>query len=127
MITMKLMISKNHEMKLIEVTYRTLSGTKTILKIPGRKSSQWIIYQDDEPKYYVDLYDLSIEANAMMNSLVLCTKSRMKDVLKRLNKRNNINLSTRKFSSLGFHKQKDSKVVKIDLQPLPEEWLAYSL
>lgn len=124
---MKLMISKNHEMKLIEVTYRTLSGTKTILKIPGRKSSQWIIYQDDEPKYYVDLYDLSIEANAMMNSLVLCTKSRMKDVLKRLNKRNNINLSTRKFSSLGFHKQKDSKVVKIDLQPLPEEWLAYSL
>jgi hypothetical protein len=120
-------VKNNQDMKLIEVTYRTFSGNKKILKIPGRKSSQWIIYQDNEPKYFVDLYDLSIEANAMMNSLVLCTKSRMKDVLKLINKRNNINLSTRKFSSLGFHKQKDSKVVNIDLQPLPEEWLAYSL
>ena len=124
---MKLMISKNHEMKLIEVTYRTLSGNKKILKIPRRKPSQWIIYQDNEPKFYVDLYDLSIEANAMMNSLVLCAKNTMQDVLKLINQKNNINLSTRKFSSLGFHKLKDSKVVNIQLEPLPEEWLAYSL
>ena len=114
-------------MKLIEVTYKTLSGTKKILKIPGRKSTQWIIYQDNEPKYYVDLFDLSIESNAMMNSLVLCTKSKMKDVLTLINKKNNINLSTRNFSSLGFQKTRDSKVVNINLKPLPEEWLDYSL
>lgn len=127
MITKNLIELKNHEMKLIEVTYRTLSGTKKILKIPRRKPSQWIIYQDNEPKFYVDLYDLSIEANAMMNSLVLCAKSTMKDVLKLINQKNNINLSTRKVSRLGFQKLKDSKVVNIKLEPLPEKWLAYSL
>ena len=51
----------------------------------------------------------------------------MRDVLTLINKKNNINLSTRNFSSLGFHKTRDSKIVNIDLKPLPEEWLDYSL
>lgn len=115
-------------MKLIEITYSTLTGTKKVLKIPKRKATQWIIYQDNEPKYYVDLYDLSKESNSMMNSLVLCAKRSMQDVLKLISKKNNVNLSTYKFSRLSsFHKKKDSKVVNINLEPLPEEWLAYSL
>ncbi|MBU3011179.1 hypothetical protein KO506_07175 [Polaribacter vadi] len=114
-------------MKLIEITYRTLSGTKKVLKIPKRKSSQWIIYQDNKPKYYVDLYDLSNESNSMMNSLVLCAKRSMNEVLKMINKKHNINLSTKNFSSLAFAKKKESKVININLELLPEEWLDYSL
>jgi hypothetical protein len=114
-------------MKLIETSYRTFSGTKKVVEIPRRKPTQFIIYQDNIPKFYVDLYDLSIEANAMMNSLVLCARRPMKVVLEALNKRNNINLSVTKFSKLDFKKKKESREIELDLISLPEEWLAYSL
>lgn len=117
----------NYSMKLVETTYRTLTGTTKVLRIPKRKPTQWIIYQDNEPKFYVDLYDLSKEFNSMMNSLVLCAKRSMQDVLKLINKKNNINLSTSQFSTLKFQKKKDSIVVDIKLETLPEKWLAYSL
>lgn len=115
------------KMELLENTYRTFSGTKMVLEIPKRKSTQWVVYQDNQPKFFVDLYDLSIESNAMMNSLVLCAKKSMRDVLKLINKRNNINLSIIKISKLGISKKLKSVPKNIDLQPLPEEWLAYSL
>lgn len=114
-------------MEIIETTYRTFSGIKKIAELPRRKSSQYIIYQDNEPKYYVDLYDLSIESNAMMNSLVLCAKRTMRDVLQKINKRNNINLSIPIISKIGISRKLKSERKNIDLEPLPEEWLDYSL
>ena len=90
MIAANLSLFKNHKMEIIEITYRTFSGVKKIVQVPRRKSSQYVIYQDNQPKFYVDLYDLSIESNAMMNSLVLCAKKSMREVLKSINKRNNI-------------------------------------
>ena len=50
-------------------TYKTLEGVKEIVSttIP----TQWVVYQKNKPKYFVDLYDLNIESNAMMNSLVM--------------------------------------------------------
>ena len=114
-------------MKLIETTYRTFSGTKKVLEIPERKSTQYIINENDIPKFYVDLYDLSIESNAMMNSLVLCAKKSIRDVLEKINKRNNIRLSIVKISKLGIKKKLTSKPTQMNLEPLPEEWLDYSL
>lgn len=124
MIATKLMFIKEDEMKLIETTYRTFSGTKTVLEIPKRKPTQWIINQDNQPKFYVDL---SIESNAMMNSLVLCAKKSIRDVLKAINKKNNINLSITKVSKLGIKKKLKSVPKIINLEPLPEKWLSYSL
>ncbi|WP_223443975.1 hypothetical protein [Polaribacter litorisediminis] len=120
-------IENKNMMELIETTYRTLSGTKKCIEIPSRKPTQFIIMQDKKPKFYVDLFDLSIESNAMMNSLVLCAKKPMKVVLAAINKRNNINLSISKISTLVFKKKKKSKKIVIALKPLPEEWLDYSL
>lgn len=114
-------------MKLIETTYITFSSIKKVIEVPKGKPTQYIINQDDKPTFYVDLYDLSIEANAMMNSLVLCAKKPMKEVLKALNKKNNIHLSITKISKLSFKKKKTSKEIELNLKPLPEEWLAYSL
>ena len=114
-------------MKLLKTTYRTFSGTKKVLEIPNRKPTEFIIYLDDTPKYYVDLYDLTIESNAMMNSLVLCAKRTMAETLKLISKKNNINLSIIKISKLGIQKKKKSKDIEVDLEPLPEKWLAYSL
>jgi hypothetical protein len=127
MIAMNLMLQKEEKMKLIETTYRTFSGTKTVIEIAKRKPTQWIINENDQPKFYVDLYDLSIESNAMMNSLVLCAKKSIRDVLEAINQKNNINLSITKVSKLGIKKKLKSVPKSINLEPLPEKWLSYSL
>ena len=127
MVTTSLILLKEYKMEIIETTYRTFSGIKIIVEVPRRKKSQYIVYQDNKPKFFVDLYDLSIESNAMMNSLVLCAKKTMREVLEKISKRNNVNLSIPIISKLGISKKLKSEPKKIHLEPLPEEWLDYSL
>ena len=114
-------------MTFLTTTYKTLSGTKEIVEIQNKKSTQWIIYKDNKPTYFVDFYDLEKESNAMMNSLVLCEKRSIQEALVLINKRNNINLSVPKITRLGYKKVIKSEVIELNLEPLPEEWLAYSL
>jgi len=114
-------------MNLIKSTYRTFSGIREIIEVPKSKGTKWVIYQDDKPTFFVDLYDLSIESNSMMNSLVLCARRTIEDVLKLVNERNNINLSIPKISSLLFKIKLKSEIIEIDLVALPDKWLAYSL
>jgi hypothetical protein len=110
----------------LETTYRTLSGTKKMIEVRRKKSTQWVIYRDNNPAYFVDLFDLQIESNAMMNSLVLCAKRSMKETLKLINKKNNINLSVPKISCLNLKKKIKSELIELDLKPLPEFFLSYS-
>ncbi|PWG05802.1 hypothetical protein [Polaribacter aquimarinus] len=114
-------------MTFLATTYRTLSGTKEIIEIPNKKETEWVIYENGKPKYYTDFYDLEIESNAMMNSLVLCTKRSLDEVLELINKKNDIKLSVPKISRLGFKKKIKSVEKELDLEPIPEKWLAYSL
>ena len=113
-------------MNIIKSTYRTFSGIREIIEVPKNNGAKWVIYQDDKPTFFVDLFDLSIESNSMMNSLVLCAKINIEDVLKLVNKRNNINLSIPKISSLLFKIKLKSEIMELHLEPIPEEWLSYS-
>ena len=114
-------------MVFLETTYKTLTGSKKIIEIPGNKNTQWVVYQDNQPKYFVDFYDLEKESNAMMNSLVLCTQRTLSEVLELINKRNNIYLSIPKIARIGFRKKIKSTLKNLDLKPIPKEWLSYSL
>jgi hypothetical protein len=114
-------------MILLETTYRTFSGTKKIIEVRHKKPTQWIIYKDDNPSYFVDFYDLEKESNCMMNSLVLRANRSIKEVLELINKKNSINLSVPKISRLGFKKKIKSELIELELEPIPEDWLAYSL
>jgi hypothetical protein len=114
-------------MQLEYSTYRTLSGVKEVLEIPRKKPTQWIIYLDNQPKFFVDFFDLENESNAMMNSLVLCAKRDIRDVLQVIGKRNNVKLSIPSISRIGIKKKLNSISKNITLDPLPEEWLSYSL
>ncbi|ARV06954.1 hypothetical protein BTO04_09775 [Polaribacter sp. SA4-10] len=111
----------------LKTTYRTLSGTKEVIEIPKKTFTQWIIYQDNKPKFYVDFYDLEKESNSMMNSLVLCTNRTIEEALILINKKNNINLSVPKISKLGLKMKLKSEFIELDLQPIPLKWLGYSL
>lgn len=114
-------------MKVEISTYRTFSGTKEIVEVLEKKKTQWVIYEGNTPKYFVDFFDLETESNAMMNSLVLCGKRSLDEVLELINKKNNKNLSVPIITKLGIKKKLKSEIIELHLEPLPEEWLSYSL
>lgn len=114
-------------MKLLKNTYKTIGGHVDIIEKSENSNTQFVIYQNKKPRYFVDLYDLSIESNAMMNSLVLCAKRSMAETLLLINKKNDVNLTLLKPSHFWFKKKIKSEEIYLELEPLPEKWLAYSL
>lgn len=102
-------------------TYKTLNGTKQILELKRRKSTEAIVYKDNSPSFFVDCFDLQTESNVKMNSLVLCQQRKLDEVIKEIGEKNNVNLSVQKAPLLSI--KKDAEYTDMDLPPLPESWL----
>jgi hypothetical protein len=101
-------------------TYRTLTGTKEILEIPKKKSGQWIIYQNEEPTFFVDCFDFKEESNLIMNNLILSERKSIEEVIKKIRKKNKVKLSLPKTPLFEFEVKSETKELK--LQTLPEDW-----
>ncbi|WP_442265211.1 hypothetical protein ACSIGC_12815 [Tenacibaculum sp. ZS6-P6] len=102
-------------------TYKTLTGKKEILETKQQKNTQAIVYQNDKPSFWVDCFDLKTESNVQMNYLVLCQKRSMKEVIKEIAKKNNVNITIQEAPL--FSVKSDSIDTEIQLPPLPLEWL----
>ncbi|WP_299617736.1 hypothetical protein [uncultured Tenacibaculum sp.] len=102
-------------------TYKTLTGKKEILETGKQKNTQAIVYKDDKPSFWVDCFDLKTESNVQMNYLVLCQKRSMKEVIKEIGKKNNVNISIQEAPL--FAVKSISVDTDIQLPPLPLDWL----
>jgi len=112
-------------MKYKLTTYKTISGTKEIIELLEKTNSKWIVYRNNVPAYLVDIFDLKTESNVIMNSLVLSARKSIDDVLKRISNKNGVTLSVSKTPKLSY--KLESKIVDLNLDPLPESWISYSL
>ncbi|CAM1340112.1 hypothetical protein [Tenacibaculum amylolyticum] len=102
-------------------TYKTLTGKKQILETKTKKSTEAIVYQDDQPAYLVDCFDLQTESNVQMNYLVLCQQRSMRDVINEIAEKNNVNLSLKE--APAFSIKKTSVDQELELPPLPVDWV----
>ena len=107
-------------MKYKLTTYRTLTGTKEVLEIQKKKSGQWIIYQNDEPTYFVDCFDFKQESNLIMNNLILSERKSIDKVIKDIRKKKNVKISLPKAPI--FEIEVKSEIKELELAPLPEDW-----
>lgn len=108
-------------MKYKLTTYKTLTGTKEILEIPKKKSGQWIIYQNDEPTYFVDCFDFKKESNLIMNNLILSERKSIEEIIKKIKKKTRVNISIPKRPI--FEIEVKSEIKELELEPLPEDWV----
>jgi len=108
-------------MKYKVTTYRTLTGTKDIVELPKKKSTQWIIYQNNKPVYHVDCFDLKKESNLLINNLILSEQKTIEEVIRKIKKNRKVNLSIPKAPLFEIALKSETK--ELILQPLPEEWL----
>lgn len=102
-------------------TYKTLTGTKTLLEAPKKDSGQWIIYENNEPTYFVDCLDIIGESNLLMNDILLNERKSIDDVINDIIKNENVKLSLAKPPIFEIKVKSEEK--DLELQPLPEEWI----
>ncbi|MFY7671227.1 hypothetical protein ACOSP6_09115 [Tenacibaculum sp. MEBiC06402] len=102
-------------------TYKTLTGEKQILETKNQKSTEAVIYENNQPAYLVDCFDLQTESNVQMNYLVLCQQRSMKNVIEEIGEKNNVDLSVKEAPFFAIKKSSEDKDIK--LPPLPLEWV----
>ena len=102
-------------------TYKTLTGEKQILETNSQKSTEAVIYENNQPAYLVDCFDLQTESNVQMNYLVLCQQRSMKNVIEEIGEKNNVNLTVKQAPLFSI--KKSSEVKDMELPPLPLEWV----
>jgi hypothetical protein len=112
-------------MKCKVTTFKTITGAKTLVELKKKKQTQWIIYQDNKPRFFIDIFDLKTESNVIMNSLIFAAKKTIHEILHVINKNNDVNLSTPKTPFFAYIVNLEYK--DFYLEHLPEEWLSYSL
>lgn len=108
-------------MKLKSTKYKTLTGFKEVVELPTNKYGKFIVYQNREPKFFVDCFDFKTESNLVLNSLLLSQGKTVNEVLRKINKDTKANLSIEKRPFLVI--DATSEIKDFQLEPLPLEWL----
>lgn len=103
------------------ITYKTLLGKKKIARYEEKTSGKWIIYEDKQPKYYLDCFDLKSETGLLLNDLLFSEKKTIKQILKEVNKRHQTRLSVEKPPMIEIIR--DTVIEDIELKEFPAIWL----
>ena len=108
-------------MKYKTTRYKTLMGVKEVLEFVEDDYGQWIVYQDNKPKFHINCFDYSSESNRLLNDWILSKQRSVDQILNNVNRRNHINLTLKKTPL--FVLKAESETTEISLKPLPLEWL----
>lgn len=103
------------------ITYKTLSGEKKIARYEEKSSGKWIIYQNKQPKYHLDCFDLKSETGLLLNDLLFSEKKTIKQIVREVNKKYGTSLSIEKPPLIEI--VKDRTIEDVQLETFPAKWL----
>lgn len=103
------------------ITYKTLLGNKKIARHEEKVSGKWIIYEDKQPTYFLDCFDLKSETGLLLNDLLFSKKKTIKQILKEVNKKYQTRLTMEKPPMIEIIK--DTVIEDIRLKEFPAKWL----
>ena len=103
--------------------YQTLNGKTQEVALPDSAYGEWIVYENNEPKYHVNIFNYESKSNCLAFAIMTESKSEFKSILTDINKRFNRNLTLSSKTSFGI--KISSKLVEYELSPLPFEWIAH--
>ena len=97
----------------------TLCGLKPIVELGGAYG-EWIVFENKIPKYHIHCFDDKWESNKIVNHL-LDHKIAMDSIIQKISKNRKVKLTMEDYPFLSI--EWSSKIVELDLQPLPLEWV----
>ncbi|MBW4889507.1 hypothetical protein KXQ82_07265 [Mucilaginibacter sp. HMF5004] len=106
--------------KYLQVSFYTLMGIKTIINLGDFSYAEWIVYDNNVPKYHVNLYTEN-ESDMTINSLINKGIESIETVISKISIKQEANLHLAKMPLIRLTKKEE--YVELDLQPLPDSWL----
>ncbi|TWJ04912.1 hypothetical protein JN11_00635 [Mucilaginibacter frigoritolerans] len=107
-------------MKYLQLTFYSFTGIKKIIDLGDFSYAEWIVYDNDVPKYHINLYT-ELKSDMMINSILNKKENTIEGILKNINTQygTKLSLTTRPLIML----LKKEELVELDLGTLPEQWV----
>lgn len=107
--------------KYLVVKYYTFTGIKSLIDLGDFSYGEWIIYEGGIAKYHVDVMDQNDKSNIIINSLMNKYNETIDSIIKKINLKHNKKLLLESRCLIEF--VKESILIDLNLEPLPEHWV----
>jgi hypothetical protein len=102
--------------------YLTLNGKIQEVTLPDSAYGEWIVYENNEPKYHVNIFNYESKSDCLVFAIMNESKSEFKNILIDINNRFKRNLTLSSKTNFGI--KVNSKLIESELSSLPFEWIA---
>ncbi|PTQ96776.1 hypothetical protein C8P68_104265 [Mucilaginibacter yixingensis] len=102
-----------------QTTYRSLTGSRSLIELSDFAYGEWIVYENNVPKYHVQCFDEK-ESSSVIKALLTNGKT-FENILDCINKQNGTRLSLKKRPIILIVKR--TELIELDLKPLPNHLL----
>jgi len=103
--------------------YLTLNGKTQEVTLPDSAYGEWIIYENSEPKYHVNIFNYESKSDCLIFAIINENKFEFKAILTDINKRFKRNLTL--FPKTNFGIKINSRLVESELSSLPFECIKH--
>ncbi|PWK78909.1 hypothetical protein LX99_01362 [Mucilaginibacter oryzae] len=110
------------EIKYRVVTYYTFRGLVKSVHLGDFVYGEWIVYQDEEARYHINVFKQRANSDLIINDLLLNNKNEtIKTIIDKINKNHGLKLSlnNRPFIRLRLR----SETADLNLPPIPDHFV----
>ncbi|MGN6181247.1 MAG: hypothetical protein ACTHNW_18840 [Mucilaginibacter sp.] len=105
----------------LQVSYYTLFGIIKLIELGDFVYGEWIVYDDNVPKYHVIAWPDEGASNALIDQLLKSRTETIQSILKKINKSQHRKLSLGNNPFFVFVTKSES--IELNLDSLPYEWV----
>ncbi|MEO7214252.1 hypothetical protein [Mucilaginibacter sp.] len=107
-------------MEYSQISFYTLTGVKKAINLGDFAHGEWVVYEFNKPKYYINLFS-KLEADALVHSILNKREITIDVILQRISKNEGIGLTLGRIPFVNIIKKVE--LVNLELPPLPLTWL----
>ena len=104
------------------ITYYSLKGLIKYVDLGDSSYGEWIIYDNEIPKYHINIFDKSSDSNIRLLKLLENKQKTIESIVTEINSKENTSLSLMQRPVLEVIKT--SELVNLDLEPIPVNWVS---
>jgi hypothetical protein len=103
------------------ITYYSLNGLTKFVDLGDSTYGEWIIYDNEVPKYHINYFNKDSDSDIAINSLLENKKETIQNIIYKINNKQGIKLSFGSRPSIEIVKK--SELINLKLPPLPKDWV----
>jgi|TARA_R110001592_G_scaffold239559_3_gene499503 hypothetical protein len=100
------------------LTFKTLTGKLEFIDLGEHSYGEWIIYEDNLPKFHIDCFRENSLSDSLIKDLIEKENWTIEKLLDRINQMDNRNLTLGKRPLIEIEASSELKEIKLDSLPI---------